>query len=94
MEFVFCRHEGLTRKVSDLLRDDHAELLGSVDARADGGAAQRQGIKRRERGKEHCPPLGKHGAPAADLLREANGGGVLQVRSAAFNDILVFFFYA
>ena len=79
VELVGRGDEGLARELGDGLGDLDVKALGRVQARADGRAAQGQLLELGQGDLQHLLVLLQGGAPAADLLGELDGRGVLQV---------------
>ena len=75
---------------ADLFRHQGIKPLRGVQAGAHGGAAQRQLPQRLHSQFNQLPVPLQTGAPAGDLLGKGNGGGVLQMGAAGFDDAPVF----
>ena len=75
--------------VANLQRHGLAELLGGVQPRADGGAAQGQVFHELRGGHDHGLAAFKHAHPAADLLSQREGSGVLQMGAADLDQVHV-----
>ena len=94
VEFIIGGFEGSGAEVRDGLGNGGVKAAGGVETRTDGGAAQREGAQMLKRVADHDNILFDGGAPAADLLREADRRGVLQMGTAAFDHVGVFFLQA
>ena len=79
VELVGIRAEGQAGELRHLRRHRGIEAGGRVDARAHRRAAQRQLIQAAAGALELPANRLKHSAPAGDLLREADGRGILQM---------------
>ena len=89
MELVRCGDEGLARQLARRTRDGDIESLRCVEPRADGGAAEGKLVEEGEGGLQLLLRLLKHIEPAADLLHEGDGDGVLQMRASRLDDAVV-----
>ena len=89
VEFILRRYEVLAGELRNFGGDGGVEALGRVEARADGGAAERQLFKRFYGQQQQLLIPFQARSPAGDLLREGDGGGVLQMRPAGLDDALV-----
>jgi hypothetical protein len=68
--------------------DERAELLVAVDAGADGGAADGEFAQRVQGALEALLGVAELRGVAAELLPEADGRRVLQVRAADLDDLV------
>ena len=86
VELVGGRAEGQAGEFCGGFGGSLAKPGGGVQPGAHGGAAQGQLIQAVQGGADHVPPVLDHGAPAADLLPEGDGHGVLQMGPAGLDD--------
>ena len=91
VEFVLCRFEVLARQLRNFSGDRCIEALRRVEARADGGAAERQFLQGLHGQKQQFLIPFQTRSPAGNFLREGDGGGVLQMRPAGLDNACIFF---
>ena len=89
VELVRCGDEGLARQLARRTRDGDIEALRCVEPCADGGAAKGKLVEEGEGCLQLLLRLLKHIEPAADLLHEGDGDGVLQMRASRLDDAVV-----
>ena len=89
VELVRCGDEGLARQLARRTRDGDIEALRCVEPCADGGAAEGKLVEEGEGCLQLLLRLLKHIEPAADLLHEGDGDGVLQMRASRLDDAVV-----
>ena len=91
MEFVFRRSEWIAAQFADLFRRQPVKACRRIQPGSHRRAAQGKAGKRLQRVGDQPAVALQRGAPAGDLLRKADRRGVLQMRSAAFDHVGVFF---
>ena len=89
VELVRCSDEGLARQLARRACDGDIKSLRCVESCADGGAAEGELVEEGERCLQLFLRLLKHIKPAADLLHEGDGDGVLQMRASRLDDAVV-----
>ena len=94
MEFVRCRHKRSAGQLRNRGGDLFVKALRRIQTRADRRSAERQLTKLRQGDFQHFLILLQGGAPTADFLGKGDRRRVLQMRSSALDDSLVFRFKA
>ena len=91
VEFILCRFEVLACQLRNFSGDRCIEALRRVEARADGGAAERQFLQGLHGQKQQFLIPFQTRSPAGNFLREGDGRGVLQMRPAGLDNACIFF---
>ena len=94
VELVLRGHEVLAGEGRDFLGDLDVEAFRSVEAGADSGAAEGQSLEGFDGELQELDVLLQGGAPAGDLLGEADRDSVLKMGTAGLDDALVLFLEA
>ena len=92
MELVFCGDKFLAGQFRNRLCNFYIKALRGVQTSTNCGAAQCQCLQIRQSGNQHLTVTFQRSSPAADLLRKFDGSCILQVRTAALYDSLMFLF--
>ena len=89
VELVRRSDKLLARQLACRLGDGDIESLRRVQSRADSSAAECELMQERQSCLQLLLRLLKHGEPAADLLREGDGNGILQMCTSGLDNALI-----
>ena len=92
MEFVFSSHIFFTGQNANFLSNFFGKSFRSIQAGTNRSTTQSQFFQTGQRFFQHVFGLFDHVAPATDLLRELNGGSVLQMSTTTLYNIIIFCF--
>ena len=87
VKFIGGRNEIIAGRARDFFRHAFREPLRRIEARADGGAAQREGVEMRFAFLDHFFRSFQHRRPTGNFLAQCQGRRVLQMRAADFDDV-------